>query len=139
VQIVDELTEGKYEEIRKALAPLRIVQVIHVAGEESIEEATRLQPYVDAFLLDSGNPRAAIKTLGGTGNVHNWDISSELVRAVSKPVFLAGGLNAGNVGEAIRRVKPFAVDICSGVRTNGKLDESKLKDFFQAVKGISAH
>ena len=133
VQIVDELTLGKYEEIRAALPPLRIVQVIHVTGEESIAEAIRLQHHVDAFLLDSGNPRAAIKTLGGTGNVHNWDISSELVRAVSKPVFLAGGLNAGNVAEAIRKVKPFAVDICSGVRTDGKLDESKLKAFFRAV------
>ena len=136
VQIVDELTVGNYHEIRAALPPLRIVQVIHVTGEESIAEAIRLQPHVDAFLLDSGDPRAAIKTLGGTGNVHNWDISSELVRAVSKPVFLAGGLNAGNVTEAIRKVKPFAVDICSGVRTEGKLDEFKLKEFFRAVKTV---
>jgi phosphoribosylanthranilate isomerase len=135
VQIVDELAEGTYDEIRAALPPLRIVQVIHVMGEESIAEAVRLQDHVDAFLLDSGNPKAAIKTLGGTGNTHNWDISRELVRSVRIPVFLAGGLNAGNVRQAIDTVQPFGVDICSGVRTEGKLDEAKLKMFIEAVKG----
>ena len=134
VQIVDELAEGTYEHIREALPPLRIVQVIHVTGKESIEEAIRLQKSVDAFLLDSGNPKAAIKTLGGTGNIHNWDISREIVRSVAVPVFLAGGLNAGNVYDAINKVQPFGVDICSGVRTDGKLDESKLKQFIAAVR-----
>ena len=108
--------------------------MIHVTGEESIEEAIKTSTHVDALLLDSGNPKAAIKTLGGTGNVHNWDISRELVKAVDIPVFLAGGLNAGNVREAIEKVKPFGVDICSGVRTNGKLDEEKLLAFVSAVR-----
>ena len=134
VQIVDELTEGSYHEIKKALPHLRIVQVIHVRGEGSIEEALQLQDRIDAFLLDSGNPQAAIKTLGGTGNTHDWNISKELVRAVRIPVFLAGGLHAGNVREAIEVVKPFGVDVCSGVRTNGKLDETKLKNFIFRVQ-----
>ena len=134
VQIVDELTEGAYHEIKKALPHLRIVQVIHVRGEGSIEEALQLQDHVDAFLLDSGDPKAAIKTLGGTGNTHDWNISKELVRAVRVPVFLAGGLHAGNVREAIEVVKPFGVDVCSGVRTNGKLDEAKLKNFILQVQ-----
>ena len=133
VQIVDELTKGTYHEIRTALPHLRIVQVIHVRNEESIEEALRLQDHVDAFLLDSGDPKAAIKTLGGTGNTHDWNISKELVRSVKIPVFLAGGLNAGNVSNAIELVKPFGVDVCSGVRTNGELDEEKLKNFILRV------
>ena len=133
VQIVDELTEGAYDEIKNALPHLRIVQVIHIRSEENIKEALQLQNYVDAFLLDSGNPKAAMKTLGGTGNTHDWNISKELVRAVRVPVFLAGGLHAGNVKEAIELVKPFAVDVCSGVRTNGKLDELKLKNFIEQV------
>ena len=133
VQIVDELTEGSYAHIHEALPHIRIVQVIHVTGEESIEQALAADKFVDAILLDSGNSKAAIKTLGGTGNVHNWDISRKLVSAVSVPVFLAGGLNAGNVKEAIEKVKPFGVDICSGVRTDGKLDEKKLKAFISAV------
>ncbi len=133
VQIVDELTGGNYLHIKNELPFVRIVQVIHVRDENAIAEALSLQNYVDAILLDSGDPKAAIKTLGGTGNVHNWDISRELVRTVSVPVFLAGGLREGNVKEAIDKVKPFGVDLCSGVRTNGKLDANKLKSFVSAV------
>lgn len=136
VQIVDELAEGSYDEIRKALPHLKMVQVIHVTGEESIVQALQVHTQVDAILLDSGNPKAAVKTLGGTGNTHNWDISRELVKEVNVPVFLAGGLHAGNVKEAIKRVEPYGVDICSGVRTNGKLDIQKLNAFISAVKTL---
>ncbi|MFN8305371.1 MAG: phosphoribosylanthranilate isomerase [Ferruginibacter sp.] len=136
VQIVDELTEGSYTDIRSALPHIKIVQVIHVTGDESIEQALRVQDQVDALLLDSGNPKAAVKTLGGTGNTHNWSISGELVRQVNIPVFLAGGLNPGNVQEAIQAVKPYGVDICSGVRSNGKLDVQKLDAFVRAVKSL---
>lgn len=136
VQVVDALTVGTYEEIRNALPHLRIVQVIHVTGEESIGQALQVHQYVDAILLDSGNPKAAIKTLGGTGNTHNWSVSHELVKQVSVPVFLAGGLHAGNVQEAIEQVNPFGVDVCSGVRSAGKLDLQKLSAFIKAVKAI---
>jgi phosphoribosylanthranilate isomerase len=134
VQIVDELTQGTYDEIRTALPHLRIVQVIHVTGEESIEQALVLQQQVDALLLDSGDPKAAVKTLGGTGNTHNWNISAMIVKAVKVPVFLAGGLHAGNVRAAIELVKPFGVDVCSGVRTGGRLDPVKLGNFIHAVR-----
>ena len=133
VQIVDELTTGTYSDIRTALPHLKIVQVIHVTGEESIDEAVRISPNVDALLLDSGNPKASLKTLGGTGNVHNWNLSREIVKAVDIPVFLAGGLHANNVRQAIETVRPFAVDICSGVRTEGRLDPDKLGAFIKAV------
>lgn len=136
VQIVDELAEGTYADIRTALPHLKLVQVVHVTGEESIRQAQDLQQHVDAILLDSGNPRATIKTLGGTGNTHNWNISKTLVEEVSVPVFLAGGLHAGNVAEAIHLVRPYGVDICSGVRTNGKLDVQKLNAFIQTVKSL---
>ena len=136
VQIVDELTTGTYQDIRTALPHLKIVQVIHVTDEESIDEAVRISQSVDALLLDSGNPKAAIKTLGGTGNVHNWDLSREIVKAVDIPVFLAGGLHANNVRQAIETVRPFAVDICSGVRTEGRLDPNKLEAFIKAVHSL---
>ena len=137
VQIVDELTEGKYEHIRTALPWVNIVQVIHVVDKKAIREALRLQDYVDYFLLDSGNPKAAVKTLGGTGNTHNWDISAELVNAVKIPVFLAGGLNAGNVKMGSEKVRPYGVDICSGVRIDGKLHRQKLLEFISAVRSVS--
>ena len=136
VQIVDELTGGTYEDIRNALPHLKIVQVIHVTGEESISQALQVHQHLDAILLDSGNPNASVKTLGGTGNIHNWEISGELVKQVKVPVFLAGGLHAGNVQEAIERVKPFGVDVCSGVRSDGKLDLQKLSAFINAVKAV---
>lgn len=136
VQIVDELTTGTYDDIRTGLPHLRIVQVIHVSDENSIDEAVRLASRVDALLLDSGNPRASIKTLGGTGNVHNWEISREIVKAVEIPVFLAGGLHSNNVRQAIETVRPFGVDICSGVRTEGRLDPDKLGAFIKAVHSL---
>lgn len=136
VQIVDKLTDGSYSDIRKALPHLGIVQVIHVKGEESVDEALKVHEMIDAILLDSGNPQAGVKTLGGTGNTHNWAISRKIVESVKVPVFLAGGLHAGNVQQAINEVKPFGVDICSGVRTNGGLDPEKLTAFINAVINV---
>ena len=130
IQIVDELKEGTYEIIRKALPPVKIVQVIHVTGEKTIDEAIKLSHFVDALLLDSGNPNLEIKELGGTGRVHNWSISKKIVEQSKVPVFLAGGLTSENVQQAIEQVQPFGVDLCSGVRTNKKLDPKKLELFF---------
>lgn len=136
VQIVDELIGGTYNDIRNSLPYLNIVQVIHVIDERDIDLAIKIASEVDALLLDSGNPRAPLKTLGGTGLIHNWDISREIIRSVKIPVFLAGGLNALNVRQAIETVKPFGVDICSGVRTEGRLDRNKLESFMRAVHSI---
>ena len=129
IQIVDALTQGTYAEIHNALPGVRLVQVIHVRGEDSLREAVTVAPEVDALLLDSGNVVLPVKTLGGAGQTHDWTISRRIVEAVSRPVFLAGGLNAGNVRAAIEMVRPFAVDICSGVRTDDRLDETKLAEF----------
>jgi len=133
IQLVDALTEGTYLELKKALPHTKIVQVLHVLNESSIEEAIEISKYVDTILLDSGNPNLATKELGGTGRVHNWEISKEIVKSVNIPVFLAGGLNSSNALQAINIVKPHGLDLCSGVRTNGNLDEIKLRTFFKAV------
>lgn len=133
IQIVDELLEREYDAVRDALPAVKLVQVIHVAGEESVEEACELAEHVDAILLDSGNPKLAVKELGGTGRRHDWSISRRIVETCGKPVFLAGGLNAENVREAIETVGPFGVDVCSGVRIDGKLDRFKLEAFFASV------
>ena len=88
---------------------------------------------MDALLLDSGNPNLKVKELGGTGRIHNWDLSRLIVEKAGIPVFLAGGLNPKNVLKAIKIVQPYGVDICSGVRSNNSLDEEKLKAFFHQV------
>ena len=133
IQIVDELKGRDYQTIREALTNVKLVQVIHVVGEESVDEAAELAVFVDAILLDSGNPNLAIKELGGTGRRHDWWLSRKIVETCGKPVFLAGGLNAENVREAIETVQPFGLDLCSGVRSDGRLDLTKLEQFFNAV------
>jgi phosphoribosylanthranilate isomerase len=134
IQIVDELKERTYEEIRKALPNVKLIQVVHVIGEKSVDEAVELAEMVDAILLDSGNPNLEIKELGGTGRCHDWRLSRKIVENTKKPVFLAGGLSAENVREAIETVNPFGLDICSGVRTDGKLDAAKLEIFFERLE-----
>ena len=134
LQLVDAVEPGAHEAIRSALNGVRIVQVIHVTGEGSIDEAVDAAKTADALLLDSGNPTLAVKELGGTGRRHDWSLSRRIVEASSVPVYLAGGLNAANVREAIETVKPYGVDICSGVRTKGRLDRAKREPFFATVR-----
>lgn len=134
IQLVDKMEASSYQLLRKALPDVKLVQVIHVLDESSINEALDISSKVDYLLLDSGNPNLKVKELGGTGRVHNWTISREIVELVEIPVFLAGGLTAGNVVEAIQEVEPYGVDLCSGVRTNGQLDSQKLKDFMTQVR-----
>jgi phosphoribosylanthranilate isomerase len=133
VQICDQLVEGSYGDLRAALPGVSIVQVIHVNGRESVEEAVEIAPQVDALLLDSGNQKLTTKELGGTGRTHDWRLSAEIRRTVRKPVFLAGGLRVDNVGAAIAQVGPWGVDLCSGVRSDGHLDQSKLNGFMRQM------
>ena len=133
IQIVDALTQGNHLELKKALPNIKIVQVLHVLDKSSIDEALEISNYVDTILLDSGNPNLVTKELGGTGRIHNWEISKQIVQKVKVPVFLAGGLNTSNAFKAIDEVNPFGLDLCSGVRTNGKLDQLKLTSFFNAI------
>jgi phosphoribosylanthranilate isomerase len=133
IQIVDSLSSGTYYQLKTSLPGVKIVQVIHVIDEKSVEEALEISGQVDAILLDSGNPRLKVKELGGTGRVHNWNFSRQIRERSKCPIFLAGGLNPENVRQAIEEVQPFAVDVCSGVRTNGNLDREKLELFFAEV------
>jgi phosphoribosylanthranilate isomerase len=134
VQICDRLVDGSHAELRAGMPDVDIVQVIHVTGPESIEEAAAVAPHVDALLLDSGNQALATKELGGTGRKHDWHLSAEIRRSVKVPVYLAGGLRAENIEEALRRVQPWGVDLCSGVRTDGHLDPAKLRAFVRECR-----
>lgn len=135
VQLVDTLPSDAFPLIRARCPHIRLVQVIHVREEGAIDEAAAVTDQVDAILLDSGNPGLPVKQLGGTGRTHDWSLSARIVSASPKPVFLAGGLHAGNVREAIDRVAPYGLDLCSGVRTAGRLDPWKLEAFFRAIQG----
>jgi phosphoribosylanthranilate isomerase len=134
IQICDRLTDGTYQDLREALPGVSLVQVVHVTGPEAVDEAIAVAPYVDAVLLDSGNQSLAVKELGGTGRTHDWSLSRRIRESIEVPLFLAGGLNPSNVAAAIREVQPFGVDVCSGLRTGGRLDREKLKAFFTRMK-----
>jgi phosphoribosylanthranilate isomerase len=131
IQIVDAVGPQAYTVLREAMPSIKLVQVIHVINEKSVEEAIKISEFVDAILLDSGNPNLKIKELGGTGRVHNWKFSRQIRDIIKIPVFLAGGLNPDNVSAAVEAVEPFGIDVCSGVRTNGKLDEGKMELFMR--------
>lgn len=139
LQLCDSVPVEAYAKIRQALPGISIVQVIHVIGDTSVREAAEAAPHVDAILLDSGNPLLRVKELGGTGRQHDWSLSRRIVETCGRPVFLAGGLRADNVADAIAQVQPFGVDLCSGVRTRGKLDRAKLESFFAAVAQAPPH
>jgi phosphoribosylanthranilate isomerase len=134
IQLCDRMDLRAYAALRAALPGIALVQVVHVTGEAAVHEAEEVAPHVDALLLDSGNPDRAVKELGGTGRTHDWATSRRIRDTCEPPVFLAGGLRAENVSQAIRAVQPYAVDVCTGVRTEGVLDPSKLSAFFAAAR-----
>lgn len=134
IQIVDALDGSNYEALRNELPHVKLVQVIHVIDHNSVKEAIEIAQHVDAILLDSGNPNRPVKELGGTGRTHNWELSRTIRASIDIPLFLAGGINKQNVKEAIETVQPFGIDLCSGVRTQGKLDSQKLKEFFDEIR-----
>jgi phosphoribosylanthranilate isomerase len=134
IQLVDDVEPGTHEKLRSALPGVAIVQVIHVRSTDSVEEAVAISPKVNALLLDSGNPSLTVKELGGTGRVHDWSLSRQIRDRAACPLYLAGGLNPSNVAAAIAAVRPFGVDICSGLRTNGALDATKVEAFMSEIR-----
>jgi phosphoribosylanthranilate isomerase len=134
IQLVDRMESGAYARLRDDLPGIKLVQVIHVTGPSSVAEALAVAPEIDALLLDSGRPDLPVKELGGTGRCHDWSLSRSIREASPKPVFLAGGLNPDNAAEAIAEVGPFGLDVCSGVRTEGRLDPKKLRRFVRAAE-----
>lgn len=134
VQVISPITQTESQKLQNLLPDIKHIQVVHIESPEELELIDRHSSYVNAFLLDSGKPSLAIPEYGGTGRTHDWSISAEFVRRSNRPVYLAGGLNCANVKEAIHQVKPFGVDVCSGVRANNALDLEKLKSFIKAVR-----
>ena len=137
LQLVDAVAIPELQKLRRQLPSVKLVQVIHVMGDESFEEAKAVAGFVDALLLDSGDPTLKVKELGGTGRVHDWEVSRKICQQIACPVFLAGGIRAANVQEAIQTVQPFGLDLCSSVRKDGKLSAEQLGEFMRAVRNAA--
>jgi phosphoribosylanthranilate isomerase len=134
VQVVDRLTDGRLSDLKAALPGVGVVQVVHVVDGGAVAEAVAAATEADAILVDSGRPDAPVQELGGTGRAHDWRVSARICQAIAPvPLYLAGGLRAGNVVDAIQTVGPFGVDVCSGVRSEGRLDAGLLGDFVRAM------
>lgn len=132
IQLVRHIDPEIHHKLAERLPWVRRIQVIHIETDKSLDHVAMYEDRVDAFLLDSGRPSRA--ELGGTGRVHDWSLSAAFVRSTRVPVFLAGGLNAGNVAEALAKVRPFGIDVCTGVRTGDRLDPVKLDAFLSVIR-----
>lgn len=133
VQVHGPMPPEGLRELRRRRAGLRILRAVHLLGPEGLEAAAALAPWVDGLVADSANPRTG--QVGGTGLVHDWQLSARLRERVEVPLILAGGLHAGNVNEAIARVRPWAVDVNSGVKgADGYKDPARLREFLEAVR-----
>jgi len=133
VQLHSDLDVNLLRSLRHALAPRKIIGKISVEGPGALDRALELDQQVDAILLDSINRTTG--QVGGTGTTHDWGISAEIVKQVSIPVILAGGLTPANVRDAIRRVQPWAVDVNSGVRNASCFkDRNLIRSFIEASR-----
>ena len=106
----------------------------HVTSHGSVAKAVSAERHIDALLLDSGSMVGPTRELGGTGRTHDWSLSRQICKAASVPVLLAGSLPADNARAALPAVDPFGLDICSGVRSDGNLDATKLAAFVNAAR-----
>ena len=136
LQLCVRMSRVAMRELRAALPETTLIPVVHVSDAASVDDALAVQEFADAILLDSSTKLNGVHQLGGTGLVHDWNVSREIVEKTSVPVYLAGGINASNVREAIDKVQPYGIDLCTGVRTDWKLDAGKLEAFFAELKSI---
>ncbi|MBE5857246.1 MAG: phosphoribosylanthranilate isomerase [Lachnospiraceae bacterium] len=111
--------DEKYILRLRSLTDKPLIKAIKVQSKADIEAAD--ESSADYVLLDSG---------AGTGMTFNW----QLIKGIKRPYFLAGGLNPENVAEAVKTLNPYAVDVSSGIETDGLKDEAKMADFVSTVR-----
>ena len=133
LQLHSDWSPAALHELRPRLGPRKIIGKVSVEGEAAVERAKEIEPFVDAIVLDTRDP--ATDRVGGTGMVHDWSISARIAAAADVPIILAGGLTPDNVAEAVRTVKPWGVDVNSGVETrDGRKDERRIQRFIEAAR-----
>lgn len=128
IQLHNTISPRVIHDLRDTLGAVKLIKAIHVVDDTALGEALLFSSHVDAILLDSRTP----DRIGGTGVTHDWTISREIVRHCPIPVVLAGGLTPENVAEAIAAVRPYGVDVNSGVDgKDGHKEASKVAQFIQ--------
>lgn len=123
---------GEMTRMRQELPGLKLILAVNVTGPDSVALAQQRAHHADALILDTYDP--ATGRHGATGKTHDWAISRAIVEQVAVPVILAGGLNPGNVADAIRAVRPWGVDVHTGVeRADGSTDHALVRAFVAAA------
>jgi len=133
LQLWDPLATAGYERLRSLSPGIFIAQSIHVMDDDALDVARRVSRHVDALVLDSGHSEPPLRWRHPGGETHDWQISRRISDAIRLPVLLAGGLDSENVCQAVRVVRPYGVDVCSGVRKDGRLDTSLLVAFLETL------
>jgi len=120
--------------LRERLPSTPLIRAIHANPVNALEVASAASKSFDAILLDS----SAHGKYGGTGVVHDWELSKRVNQAIlPKPLILAGGLSPENVKDAIRAVQPYAVDVCTSVESRpGIKDPRKVLAFIENAKEV---
>jgi phosphoribosylanthranilate isomerase len=137
IQLHSDFAPKAVKELSRHLHPKKIIAKVSVEGEASIERAIQLTNCADALVLDSID--RSTNRVGGTGLVHDWRISARIARQSQLPIVLAGGLTPDNVGLAISTVRPWAVDVNSGVEApDGDKSEQRLRAFMEAIRTTNA-
>ena len=138
VQLHSEITADSVANLRTRFPDLKVFKSVHVISAESVRYPEGFSKVVDGFVLDTIN--VATDQVGGTGNIHDWSISQEIVtRFPDIPIILAGGLNSKNVRSAIESVHPFGVDVNSGTKgSDGFKDARKMREFIREAKRLGA-
>src|SRR5204862_7930657 len=138
VQLHSEITADSVANLRTRVPDLKVLKSVQVISAESVRYPEGFSKVVDGFVLDTINP--ATDQVGGTGNIHDWSISQEIVeRFPDIPIILAGGLNSKNVRSAIESVHPFGVDVNSGTKgCDGFKDARKMREFIREAKRLGA-
>lgn len=135
IQLHSDISEEEVEKIAKELKDVKLVRLIHISKDGKICTDYKNMKYGDFYLLDSFNSQT--NQVGGTGIIHDWNKSKELIEVLNKPTFLAGGLDPDNVYDAIKIVKPYGVDVNSGCKNEtGIKDKEKVQRFVHNAKRI---
>jgi phosphoribosylanthranilate isomerase len=132
-QLHGDITIGEVRRLREASPGLYLIRALVVRPGnvgDLLDIARDFEPHIDAFITDTWDPQTGAR--GATGKTHDWDTSRRIVEAISKPVILAGGLTAANVGRAIMQVRPAGVDSHTGVEaSDGAKDPALVRAFVE--------
>lgn len=135
VQFHGEIEASEVLKLREILPGVEVIKAVNVVGSSSIQQAKEFQEYADYLILDT----LYRGKRGATGRTHDWSTSARVVKHCRVPIFLAGGLNPGNLVRAVKKVRPWGVDVHTGIENpDGTKNHDKMKRFIYLAKSLQS-